>query len=402
MSLWILYATAVGLLAGLAALLLERAARLHRRPARWIWAGGLAAAALFPFLAPHLGSAPDRIDDAGLGAAASPGTSAGLDGGSAGWPDALIGGVAEALDLVDAVVPWIWAAGSLALATALLAGVAWTVARRRRWRRAILDGVPVLVSSDFGPAVVGVREPEIVVPRRIVALPPEQRELVLVHEAEHRDAGDTRLLLAGLLAVIALPWNFALWWQLRRLRHAVEADCDRRVLRRGADARSYASLIVEMAERALPARPPAAALVESSSHTWRRLTMILDRESSRWKNAKTVFSLVGAVLLGVVACESPAPWPAGPDTAATAEASAGEEEPIRVQEGSGTEEARFGLTGEPRPLFFVDGVRASEETLDAVEVSEIESIEVSKGSAAVEEYGDEARGGVVWIVTESP
>ncbi len=42
------------------------------------------------------------------------------------------------------------------------------------------------------------------------------RRLVVTHEREHCDAGDSTLLVIGLAAIIAVPWNLALWWQLRR------------------------------------------------------------------------------------------------------------------------------------------------------------------------------------------
>ena len=37
-------------------------------------------------------------------------------------------------------------------------------------------------------------------------------------------------LMVTALTLILAPWNVALWWQLRRLRLAVEMDCDRRVV----------------------------------------------------------------------------------------------------------------------------------------------------------------------------
>ncbi|UUZ52386.1 hypothetical protein LP419_22985 [Massilia sp. H-1] len=43
-------------------------------------------------------------------------------------------------------------------------------------------------------------------------------------------ARDPQLLGLALLVLVAMPWNLPMWWQLRRLRHAIEVDCDARVL----------------------------------------------------------------------------------------------------------------------------------------------------------------------------
>ena len=48
--------------------------------------------------------------------------------------------------------------------------------------------------------------------------------MACVHEAEHRAARDTWLLFVGALLVVLTPWNAALWWQISRLRAAVELD----------------------------------------------------------------------------------------------------------------------------------------------------------------------------------
>jgi hypothetical protein len=79
---------------------------------------------------------------------------------------------------------------------------------------------------------VGAFNPAIVVPQWVLALEPAQLTLMLRHEQEHRQAGDGRLLTLAQLALIAMPWNVALWWQIFRLRVAVELDCDARVLRK--------------------------------------------------------------------------------------------------------------------------------------------------------------------------
>src|SRR5262249_56789106 len=103
-----------------------------------------------------------------------------------------------------------------------------------------------------GPVVTGLVRPEIVVPRWMLQRAPSEQRVVLAHEAEHVRAGDALLLATASAAVILMPWNPALWYMLSRVRLAVELDCDARVLRGGVAAMAYGTLLIDLAEQALP------------------------------------------------------------------------------------------------------------------------------------------------------
>jgi beta-lactamase regulating signal transducer with metallopeptidase domain len=45
-----------------------------------------------------------------------------------------------------------------------------------------------------------------------------------------------------------MPWNLAMWWQLRRLCLAVEMDCDNRVVSALGDANAYGELLLKVAQ----------------------------------------------------------------------------------------------------------------------------------------------------------
>ena len=98
---------------------------------------------------------------------------------------------------------------------------------RRTWQRTVVDGHPVLLSPDAGPAVIGGRDASIVLPRWVLALPTPTRALILQHEREHLRAGDAWLQDAVRLVRSLVPWNPVLWYVERRLRAAIEVDCDR-------------------------------------------------------------------------------------------------------------------------------------------------------------------------------
>jgi len=90
-------------------------------------------------------------------------------------------------------------------------------------------------------------------------------------------AGDPPLLAAAAVVAALLPWNAALWYQLRRLRLAVEVDCDRRVLRRHPDVARYGALLLEVGRRAPGPALPLAALTSPTSLERRIRTMTTPR-----------------------------------------------------------------------------------------------------------------------------
>jgi BlaR1 peptidase M56 len=76
-----------------------------------------------------------------------------------------------------------------------------------------MAGVPVHVSDDAGPAIVGLLAPHIVVPRWLMQRPPDVQELVIAHEQGHLEAHDARLVTIALGLLVCMPWNLPLWWQ---------------------------------------------------------------------------------------------------------------------------------------------------------------------------------------------
>ena len=144
---------------------------------------------------------------------------------------------------------------SATLGVLLALGMTLTWFRSRQWVSGDVDGVSVLVSQDVGPAVVGFVRGRIVLPVWALEAEPLERSMMLRHEQEHLAAGDPRLILFAALVVVLMPWNVAMWCMARRVRLAVEVDCDRRVMSGGdLDMRSYAELLLSVgARRTTPA-----------------------------------------------------------------------------------------------------------------------------------------------------
>lgn len=167
--------------------------------------------------------------------------------------------------------------GTASLALILLLGATQFRARAQvaRWRHGTLLGHDVAVSPDYGPAAVGLIRARVVLPEWVFDLPPEEQRLVLRHELEHIDAGDRFVLIVGVVMAVAMPWNLALWWQLRRLRVAMELDCDARVAPRAADRPRYGQLLLG-ARTQLHSHRAALAFLPTPSVLAERLHALLD------------------------------------------------------------------------------------------------------------------------------
>jgi bla regulator protein BlaR1 len=296
MLAWMLHAIVVSLLLGLTALALEHAARVQRKPTRWLWSAGMTASLLLPLVMPSaLAQIAPLAHDVDPTIAerviAFRHTANALS--PAGWLPATTEAAAGFPDL-DRLLQLGWAAASMILLAVILACSVQLRLRGRRWRPATMTGVPVHVSADVGPAIVGLWDPRIVVPRWLTQSDPEVQELVIAHEQSHLDAYDARLLTVALGLLVCMPWNLPLWWQMRRLRLAVEIDCDTRVLRRGYDVARYSRTLIAVGERQSAHIAAAAAMAERRSSLERRIRAMLLKPTRYGRAAALTLACVGA------------------------------------------------------------------------------------------------------------
>ncbi len=295
--------------------------------------------------------------------------------------------------------------GGWLVATALLLALVMVLAvrlglRLRRWPTRVVDGVEVRVTRRTGPAALGMVRGRVVVPEWVLELEPRQRALLLLHESEHVRARDPQLALLGLLICVAAPWNLPLWWQLRRLRLAIEVDCDARVLRRAGDARGYGSLLLAVGQRRAHL---ALALAEPKTMLERRIRMITRKRNGwAWARATGLLALAGVAL--VVACETPSPTDSPSAGAGLApDAAAGAVTPGEAARGAASElelpidggQVRLS-TGASCAQFFIDGQASTAEEVSALDVATIERVEVVKGAAA----GEDAPCGTIHVTTD--
>lgn len=219
-----LYVMAIGTLLGFAGLCAERLLP-DNASRRWVWCAVIGVSMLIPpiYQAKHRLMVPS---------------------GAVGDPS-----VWGLISAYDGLIMKLWMVAS---ATLLLWGVIDVarvmIASRRNASREVVDGIPVVVTESIGPATVGFFRPRVLIPRWVLALPEMQRRFVIRHEEEHRKAHDARTLLLPSLLLVLVPWNLALWWQLRRLSLAIEIDCDKRVVSRLGNENAYGELLLNIAQ----------------------------------------------------------------------------------------------------------------------------------------------------------
>jgi TonB family protein len=263
---------------GVAALL-----RHYGKSERGVWLGALVLAFMVPVVS--------LIDPV----ASTPATEPAPMTGVIGLPEVVAVPVPDAsLDAGRLLVAlWIFAS--------LLMALRWVVAmlrlgwQSRAWRADTLDGVPVLLTDDVGPAVSGVLRPRVLAPTWLADLPARERALILMHEEEHVRARDPMVVAVARAARVVAPWNPVVWLLTARLIRAVELDCDRRVLKRSSDVAAYGHTLIKMSARR-PSRLVAAAAFAESEAPLRGRILSMTTPS----RTISVAAIAAATILGVV------------------------------------------------------------------------------------------------------
>jgi beta-lactamase regulating signal transducer with metallopeptidase domain len=221
-------------------------------------------------------------------------------------PSMIAPDLASASNRVDVFLLSFWAVASTAFALVLVVAHRRTTTVLAECQKATIAGSDAFESSDFGPAVIGILRHHIVVPSWMLGLPDDEQRLVVAHELEHARSGDPLLALAGVCAVVVMPWNPALWWQLSRLRLAIELDCDARVVaRKAGDAIAYSRLLVSVGERSLATRQPVLAMSRSRSALAKRFDALLRRETIRPRRVLALSLLAAGMVASLAFLPAP-------------------------------------------------------------------------------------------------
>jgi beta-lactamase regulating signal transducer with metallopeptidase domain len=305
MFTWMLYVIAVSVLLGCAAWAAERGARLGRATTRWYWLAAILASLLVPTVIASVSvQLPDVVGTAAAEKILVLRNATSIPLTPLTW---LVDGdesVANAHSL-DRLLKNAWLLVSVGMLLVLVVNGLQLYRRKRIWRRAQMRGAEVFVAPDVGPAVVGFLRPSIVVPAWLVESAPRTQASVMAHERAHLDARDPQLFTIALCLLVFMPWNLPLWWQLRRLRHAIEVDCDARVIGGGTDAADYGETLIAVGERQSGYIGAVAAMSESPSLLEQRIRIMVSKPARFWRFTSTALGCLSLALVAVAAQVSP-------------------------------------------------------------------------------------------------
>lgn len=312
----LLYGTAVSLFLGLAGVLMEQLAARLKWPRRVVWAVTLFMSIAVPIamvVKPHTtGLRVPQLQIVELPTEVRSHQQSDLVPASAPAPIEIRPQVADlvphASPGLDRIVAVLWVGLSMAVARAL--GLSWIRLRqsRQQWRQVRMDGHQFWVTPSLGPAVLGFVRPQILLPQWLIDAPlAASRGVVIAHEREHIEARDPLLLLFGYLAVVLVPWNLPVWWQVRRFRFAVEVDCDARVLRKGTALQVYGEVLLTVGQRGVLAPLGTMAIAKSLSQLERRVRIMA---LPPFPPARWLIGLVAALAVACVVCALDLPPPA--------------------------------------------------------------------------------------------
>lgn len=328
MITWMMAAVLFTLCLGVAAAATERLLRGYGRAARGAWVVALAVAVSWPVLVPAIGPyfTVSALESTGEMAAPSAANADAFviapDNAGTLWSqlaamtrsiDAQAQRVSAALSAhsswLNPAALAVWGVLSGLLLLRLVMAARHVHRLTQRATPAVIDGDAVLLAEEFGPASVGWRTPRVVVPPWVLALDTPLRALVLRHETEHCRSRDPRLVWYAAVATAVMPWNVGLWWLARRLRLALELDCDVRTLQHGGDPRTYAKLLLFMTQQhAAPAAHfrLASSLAASRSHLATRIKAMQENSKLTSRGARMVAVAIGALaVIGASATRIP-------------------------------------------------------------------------------------------------
>jgi len=215
---------------------------------------------------------------------------------------------AQAAFDVAALLTGVWAAGVLGF-LGLMVLQQW---RTLRVLNLAPGETPQRAASNFGPAVVGVLKPFLVVPADFEQrFSPSEQDLVLAHERVHLVAGHTRIN-AALVVLTSLNWfNPLAHWAAKLARDDQELACDAAVLERFPRERGvYAEALLKAQISAAPLPLGCTWPSRSSRFLKERMTMLADKTPGRARRmAGAGFIAVALLGAGLAAWAQKPPVP---------------------------------------------------------------------------------------------
>ncbi len=157
----------------------------------------------------------------------------GVASGISNWPMALVA---------------IWALGTLAMSIRAVGGLMMLLLiRRRSVYFQAGDGAEVRIADVNTPLTCGVMRPLILLPTNARDWTYLRLRAVLLHESAHVRRRDCMAKYIAQGSRAFLWWNPLAWMLVARLNHEQELACDDAVLSAGVAARTYATILLDVA-----------------------------------------------------------------------------------------------------------------------------------------------------------
>ena len=308
MFVWMLYVIVVSLVLSVAALAAEHMVRLRRASNRWIWALAIALSLVIPAVIASVSVQLPVIVN-GVSPPASQKLIALREVTAVTLsPTAWVGASpanAAMWRTYDLPLQLAWLAASAVMLFLLLLSGVHLYWRKRHWTCTTMAGMNVYTALNVGPAVVGLLRPRIVVPQWLGQSPASVQSAVIAHEQAHLETNDPQLFMLALGLLLFMPWNLPLWWQLRRLRRAIEVDCDARVLKKGIDPVNYSETLFAVGQHQSAYVGSVAAMSESTSFLEERLKIMLKQPAKWWRPASVALGCLSVLLVALATQVSP-------------------------------------------------------------------------------------------------
>jgi GWxTD domain-containing protein len=160
------------------------------------------------------------------------------------------------------------------------------------------------------PAVIGFLRPVILIPLGLLAgFPPEQIELILIHELAHIRRYDYIINLLQSLTEDLLFYHPAVWWVSALVRTERENCCDDVVVGVKGDARGLAAALTALEHYRWTARE--STLAANGGHLMNRIRRLLEGKQGPRATAPVCFAalLVASLGLATTISSKPAPVP---------------------------------------------------------------------------------------------
>jgi|GEM_PF-6426655 len=165
----------------------------------------------------------------------------------------------------------------------------------------------IIANTDFGPAVVGILRPTIVLPVRLLESSPQALRVAMGHELSHLRRGDAFLAAAQRLALAIWWFHPLVWFMSARLTAIREQCCDEETIcSLKLDAAVYVQTLLDVA-RGRPARSIALFPgVHAMQVTRHRIGHLMDHPSQFHRRAPkavwAIFAIGLLILLPGAAC----------------------------------------------------------------------------------------------------